>query len=257
MQRETTNLEELLQQSLKEFEMQRGQPLAPEVWEIVQHNLQKKRLQFFLDKNLDESAIGYVQRVAKIYEHLHIYLYQLQVEKSDEIWEPLVKKMEGWAYSFLMKKGFVPSKATWELAHDYSIDAMMALVKAYFPYDIAFDAWAIVLLQHTCRKHLRDEGRRLSNKGGQEFSIEEEKLANLPDAVSDGQASRLEQRHDLWQAIQKLDLDAQEVLRMYYFEDLKPAEIAAQMGKSPSQVYMIKFQALKSLIKILGAEGYE
>jgi RNA polymerase sigma factor (sigma-70 family) len=245
-----------LRNTLKNLEAQVDQALAPEIYQVLRTNLERNRIAYFLHNCPGSTLDEYVQRVVEIYRRLHPYLYELQEEKSEAAWVALLARMERWAYSYLIKKGFEYSDATRQLAQDYCADASIKLVHARFPYDTEFDPWVVVLLQNICRKGMRTAVRHDGGLHAQ-TSMDEEWVENLPDPDGDGSNSIFDFRQDLFQAFKTLEPDERQVLQLYYFQGFKPAEIAARLGKGPSFVYSIKFLALAKLKKVLAQNGYK
>lgn len=245
-----------LTQALDELAAKTSSPIAAQISEILRANQKRKRIAYYFEQSPGTSIGDYVMQVSDIYTRLHPYIHELQVEKSEKALNDLLKKMDFWARSFLSRKGFEFSEATRQLARDICMDAAAAVVKAYFPYDTEFDPWAVVLLQNICRKQLRDAGRRASRSVRAAILHEDWLERQLdPDALK--VLIHVEARQDLLQAFQHLAHEEQVVLQLHYFQELKPAEISARLGKRQSQIYTIKFQALKKLKKELGPGGYD
>lgn len=252
------SLQEELDRALARLATRAGKPLADAIRPVLQENLKRGRIQYHLSHTAGSTVSNYVEQVATNYKRCHAHLHQLQVEKSSEVWVPLLKKMECWAYSFLIKNNFVHSEETHQLAQDYSTDAAAVLVRAHFPYDTEFESWAVVLLQHTCRKQLRTAFRHREvptvELPDDDDCADEwlSRLANSPDPVL-----KKDQYQDLEKAILDLIPEEQEVIELYYFEGLGPADIAVRLKKSLSQIYGLKCKALKKLRKYFSESGYD
>lgn len=255
MAHETLLSQSELRQAVSRLDGQIGPAVTAEILQVLSANLAGGRIAFYLANRPSGSPDDYVRRVCECYLRLHPYLRQLQVEKSAPAWDALLAKMQRWGYSFLLKKGFDRSEATYRLAYDYSADAAAALVHARFPYDTEFDPWAVVLLQNTCRKRMRAAVRQ--NGGAPaEVSAGDAWMESFPDPRADDYIRSFDLRQEIRQAFETLSVDERQVLRLYYFDELKPADIAARLGRPSSYVYAIKFRALARLKEVLAQNGY-
>lgn len=253
---EAAGLEVVIAEALQTLAKE-NEALAVAIEPIIYTNCKRERIGKWLGKNSKRTVLAYVRQVAELYEDHHHYLYQIQVEKSDDVWHPLFKQLQRWAYNFLLGKSFRPGRRTFELAIGYATDAAATLVDSYFPYDVSFDAWACVLLQNICRRNMR-ESRRQKRIPDENLLPLDERLTNMLAASDHDAHLRQELRLELLDAIRRLHNEtSQRVILWRYFNNLSPAEIAEELKKSPAAVYSIHFRAVAELRKILQEKGHK
>ena len=237
-----------IEQALGALTESRGEEMVHKIRQIALTNLEKGRIHAFIDRT-SEGVQTYIQLVDQLFVHLHEYLHQLQFERSREVWQPLFEHMQHWAYSFLLGKGFVPGSETRETAIECATEAAVNLLGAYFPYDTAFDAWVIVIVQNTCRKYIQRALKKSVVPEDKKVELDDN-LLSPSELLFGDHVFQSESRQELEAALAKLSDTRQAVIRMIYLEDRKPAEIALLMGKSASAVYDLRFRALGDLRKI-------
>lgn len=216
---------------------------------ILYANWDRKRVQTYIEDHISTAA-EYIDRVAEKFEALNPYIHKLQIERADDVWGPLVKDMQKWAYRYLVKKGYNASQTTWEIAEERAHDAAKSILTAHFPYDTEFEPWARVVVRNACLKYIR------SNAAAPpvlEDNLEnlEDKLNGLTGFISQDEHSMANEYDDLFAALQKLSNSRRQVIEMKYFQGLSPSEIAAKLGKSIPSVHLLQFRALEDLRKIL------
>jgi len=237
-----------IEKALKSLAKHKDKDLVSKISSILYANLDRKRVQKFIEGN-NESVGEYVIRVVERFEVLYPYIHQLQIERADDIWDPLLKNMQRWAYRFLVKQGFDTSKNTWESAKECAGDAARSILMAYFPYDTDFEPWARVVVRNVCLKFIRS--------GTSDPPILEESLEDLEDTLWSFSGSiqdedrKANEHSDLLAAIEKLSSARRQVIEMKYFQDLSPIEIATKLGKSVRAIHSLQFRALEDLRKIL------
>jgi RNA polymerase sigma-70 factor (ECF subfamily) len=96
---------------------------------------------------------------------------------------------------------------------------------------------------HHGRSARRQEGALIRFRGGLSSSADDDPLLTLVDE-SRAEAVR--------RAMQELDDDDRELLRVLYVDDLKSSEIARRLGIDPGTLRVRKHRALKRLAEILG-----
>lgn len=237
-----------IEEALNLLSAERGQQLIGKVKPIIYGNLDRGRVQTFIEGNIDFIE-AYVERVVDNYTRLNSYLHQLQNERTDDVWRDLLDKMQSWAYSYFLSKNFVPGEDTLEIAKTQATEAAIAILDAHFPYDVEFFPWARVLLIHTCQRFIRKAIRK--------SEIPSKKIVSI-DLVSE-LASGLEknpelpggEKLDIIKAIGKLPETRQQVIVMLYFEGKTPKEISKALNKSIGAIYSLHFNALNDLRKIL------
>lgn len=228
--------------------------LAREIRPIIQINMSRGRVRRFLKEGMHQPG-DYVWRVAEIYERTNAYVREVQVERSEVVWQPLYGKLKRWACS-LQRKGYHNSwRNVTMTAAECAADAGAQIVSSHFPYDTEFDAWAYMLLRYTWLKQL--------NQGKQLKRVPEEKLVeldvmlpwlNVPVGMSDVQRSNW--RFDLLRGIEQLATEARrEVVMLRYFENMTYEEIAKRMGRTIGAVYKLHFEAIEELKIFLGEDN--
>ncbi|MCA9948978.1 MAG: sigma-70 family RNA polymerase sigma factor [Anaerolineales bacterium] len=245
-----------LEQAFQAVAQEQGETAVPAIRSIILTNLDQGRIETWLGTDARRTAPAYVRLVAQKYTQYKGYLYQIQVEKTLEVWEALYATLQKWAYNYLLRKSFYRNPATSQLATTYATEAAMVLLAARFPYDRNFEPWAHVLLINICRREMRR-----SNKASQ---IPDEKLVELNDELfrtSNPSAFRnqgsQELRYALVDAIESLSQETwQQVLLLRYFHNLSPADIAEMTGKTPSAIYNLHFKAMAALREVWHEKGY-
>src|SRR5688572_22942532 len=75
-----------------------GRELAGKIRPIVSVNLARGRVHHFLREREAHTPAGYVSRVAEIYDRTCDYVHEVQVVRSEEVWQPLYDKLMRWAF---------------------------------------------------------------------------------------------------------------------------------------------------------------
>ena len=98
---------------------------------------------------------------------------------------------------------------------------------------------------HYGRSARRQESALLRFRGGLQTSSgeEEDPLAVLVDEA---------RRAEVWEALEKLEDDDRELLRMLYVDGLENAEISRRLGVDPGTLRVRKHRALKRLADLIG-----
>ena len=242
-----------LEKELEALRREKGAETANRIRPILYTNLDRGRIESFLELDLDLIP-AYVQRVCNRYQSLSAWLHEVQVERSTSAWEPLFARMQTWAYTFLIRKGFLVDATTRETAEECATEAAVALLDAYFPYDTDFEPWAHVIVQNACRKFMQKAARKSVVPDDKLVEIDE-MLDGLRDPSSDTRDQPGELGSELAEALLGLSEARRTVIRLLYFENLSPEEAADKMGKSKGAVYSLLFHALHDLRKILAPTG--
>jgi RNA polymerase sigma factor (sigma-70 family) len=253
---EAEALKRAIEQALDLLAEQRGLALKTAVSPFIYTNLDKGRVHNYLERP-DSSPADYVWRVADQYEQWHDYLCAVQIEKRDDVWQPLYKKLQTWAFRFLPRIGY-PTYASRDdhiqQAHACAAKAALTLITACFPYDTNFDPWAYVILQNVTHKHMNRQIKPLLKSQQQEIELDayDDWLQNLLDPAGGESQRMVELRADLLQAINQLSSKARkQFILLYYFEQKSFEEIAVRMDKSLNALYKLHSDALENLRKIL------
>ena len=231
---------------------ERGKEEVDSLKPILYTNLDRGRIQGFLDGEID-GIYAYVWRVSKKYSQLSPFIQRLQRDKSSDIWEPLLERMESWAYRYFVSKNFYRETAR-EIAKDCADNAAMSMMKAYFPYDTDFEPWAHVIVQNSCRKYIREATRKSAVPQQSLISLSDT-LEIIEDSTFQDREYQANLRQVITEALTHLPPARRQVIEWVYFDGLEFSEIAARLGKSVSAVHSLHFNALYALRKILSQQG--
>jgi RNA polymerase sigma factor (sigma-70 family) len=236
-------IESNLEQILKTVAAQRGAHFAANLRPILLANLERGRIDFYLNDHAQAQLHEYVWRVADYHARLSPYLHKLQQTKSPEVWEPLLQTLRKWAGSILLHTPGLASNPD-QLSPEYAAAAAEKILTAYFPYDTEFDPWAYVLVRNICRQLLRRERSQVD-------PIDDDRIVQLPD-LSHADVERVRDlRRELLAVIEQLSSDARrQLIVLHYFQGYSLPDIAARLGKTMSAIYKLHFDALAELRKI-------
>ena len=134
-----------------------------------------------------------------------------------------------------------------EDAEELMIDsfAEVAAGRTIFAGRSSFKTWLFAVARNLARMHLR------RNRVETLSMDEAPEIAGDP---SDGPEQMLlkdEQNRTLYQAMEKLDDQARQVLSLVYFEDMNYDEVARVLGKTRRQTYKIAERSKEKLKKIM------
>lgn len=252
---ETKPLQQTVERALHLLVEQRGAELVQAVAPIIFTNLDKGRMQTFLERQNCTPA-DYLQRVADHYEQWHDYVHTVQVERSSDAWQPLYEQLQQWAFWLLPRIGY-PAYANreeqLEQAQACAAEAAIVLLNAYFPYDVDFEPWAYVLLQNVSRKEMnrRIKPRLDAQKHEVELDAWDDWLHNLTDPDGEDEQRLAELRVDLLQLVTQLSSEVrQQFILLHYFEEQPFEQIAPQMDRNLNSLYKLHSDALENLRKI-------
>lgn len=240
-----------MEEALVVLAEERGNEIVDRLRPILYTNLDRGRVQGFLDSET-YGVRDYVWRVDGKYTHLNPFITRLQREKSSDVWEPLLARMQSWAYHYFTRKN-IDSAAAQEIARDCAVTAATFILKAYFPYDTDFDPWAHVIVQNSCRKYVREATKK--------SVVPQQSIVNLSDALDiledpafQDQEYYYNLRQDISEALAQLSGARRQVIELVYFDGLSFSEIALKMNKSVSAIYSLHFNALYELRRILSSD---
>jgi RNA polymerase sigma factor (sigma-70 family) len=223
--------------------------MARQIRPILFTNLDRGRIRRFTDGRTDLIPV-YVWHVAERFSELNGYLHLLQSERSIEVWGPLFERMQTWAYNFFLRKNFAANKETQEIAVECATDAAISLLSAHFPYDTDFDAWAHIIVQNSCRKFIHKALKKSAVPDGNKVDLQDD-LVNPDDPLPDIQVLQKESGAELENALAQLSDERRSVIKLIFFDELEPEEVARKLGKSVGAVYSLQFHGLRDLRKIL------
>ena len=250
MSSETSDLRTQLERALQEVGAQKGEEFCDRIRPIIIRNMDRGRVNFYLQDNSQATCQDFVNRVAEIYENLSPYMEQLQIEKSTEVWGPLYENLQKLAYSVLLRRGLLPGEDTYQIAIDSATDAAVALLQAQFPYDTDFDPWVYYFVKFACLKQIRTAMRAARRIAEQIF---QDDLLDWSINVDDQMDDR-ELNVDLVNALHKMADNRRQVLSLRYNHGLAFEEIAKRMGKSDNAVNQLHHNAIKQLHDLLASE---
>jgi RNA polymerase sigma factor (sigma-70 family) len=243
------DLKMAIELALESLSDQWSAELVKSIRPMLMTNLDRKRPQHFIEGDVSRIP-SYVSRVAEKFQLLNTFIHQAQVDGLDEIWEPLIQKMQSWAMLFLIKKGYQNNANTRESAKDCANDAARNLLGAYFPYDTDFEPWARVIVHFACLKFIRSDATQIPVID-ESLDVLEDTLVSKVNPASQNGLGSTDKESDLLKAISQLSDVRREVIELRYFQDLKMPEIAVRMGKTVRAIYSLHFYALQDLRKIL------
>lgn len=240
----------MLEEALDAHALENDGGIARQIKPILLSNLDRGRVQYFSDGKPGRIR-AYVWHVSQNFSSLNQYIHQLQIERSDTVWEPLIKRMQTWAYNFFLRKGSPADDHTRQTAIECASEAAIILLEAHYPYDTEFDAWAHVIVQNACRKHIHKAARKSAVPDSGLVELEDE-LLDPEDPLLEVTTMRKESGRELVEALNQLSEARRTIIQSIYFDGLEPTDLAAKMGKTVGAIYSLQFNALKDLRKILG-----
>lgn len=227
-----------------------GRTNSQQITTVIWTNMAHGRVNNFLNLADEHQPTDYVIRIVQNYERYHHYVQCVQ-NGDDKIWAELYPKMQQWAYRYLLKKGFFPGTATFELAVSYAGEAGGALVNAHYPYDVEmFDAWAYQILVNVCRRNMRQATSQMQIPERHLVGLDTPELAEFSLTTLEYLSER---SLDLKGAFAKLTEREQEVF-LWLLTGLSTEEIATRLDITPNHVYHVKHVIIKKLRKILGSD---
>jgi RNA polymerase sigma factor (sigma-70 family) len=244
-----------LEHALQKLKGEVDEQICSTLRAILLVNLKRRRIHAYLGENDHVVPLDYVKLVVHTYQELCPYLHNVQVERCSEVWFPLFEKLQGWAFGFLVQRGFVPNRDTGNRARDYATDASTVLLTAHFPYDTAFDPWACSVLQNVCRRRLKEAtrpNRREESCVASLDDLEEQFATSSGSLVIKDDEQMQDFCIDLATAFERLPSDLRrQAIHLLYFDGLTYQEAAQVMHKSESSVRQLHMHALQGLRRIL------
>jgi len=226
---------------------QKGNEIAMRIRSILYTNLDRGRIQGFIEGEIDR-VHDYVWRVAEKYMNLSPYINEIQNEGAVNAWEPLIKQLQRWAYNFL--RNDVVDMPPLENAQECANEAAITILGAHFPYDTDFEPWAYVIVKNVCSKFIRKATKK-STVPQQSIIHIDDTLDTIKDLQFEQQEHQKDLQDDLFEAIAQLSNGRRQVIELKYLQDFSLNEIAPKMGKSIGAIYCLHFNALNDLRKIL------
>lgn len=232
---------------------QRGESYARELKAIIEENIKRDRLKWYLEQNESHTSAGYVAKVMRQYDDEHVYIEALQRHRDVETWLEVQAQTQGMAYRLLRRWGFTTGQSL-TVSDDVSQDACVQILFAHYPYDSNLTAWISTVVLNVCRKYAR-QMRAEEKKQTDIEQADYESHEHSSHARDFGLALKGTQ-DALNEAISKLSPLQQDVILAHYRVDKSLQEIAAESGVSPNTIYKRHHDALKKLGKILGGDAH-
>jgi len=254
MEEKYTLLENQIEEILASLADQEGGDLFCQVKPILIKNIERKRLDAFLDDDYTHLE-EYVQKVINKYKAWHNYIYNLQVERDFSQWSILSVKLTNIAYKYFRRKNFDNSFHTHEIAEECASKAAEVILFASFPYDTDLDAWIVQIVQNKCLKFMSEEMQKRKIPANMQLGLDDELecIDDSPDPLH--QLEEEEISAAIKKALDQLPEMRREALILKYFNGFSPKEISDKLGKSVDAVYLLQFNGLKDLRKILSTNG--
>ncbi len=259
--------EAVTEDDLKQHGISRAE-LVKHIAGIVSRNVASGRAQRVMARQSTEGGEdlplkAYIDRVIDFYLQERGRVEALAAQ--DEVaWTELRDRLTGRAYNILLRLQVASGRARGE-APDFAQATCRIIFSHTFPYDVAFDAWATVILKNHILEHytrsqdlLDREPRMLSlDRPGRSETGDDFSLYNLLTDDSGASAfERLEVQEWLMQAIDGLGSRAQQqVIIDGFFYGLSDGEIARRLGKTRQAIYNLRHRALRDLKEILRKKG--
>jgi DNA-directed RNA polymerase specialized sigma24 family protein len=153
--------------------------------------------------------------VLEHYTRLHSHIQAVQKDRSDEVWQPLFKHLQAWAYNFLLRKNFVPGLSTRAIAEECATEAALRILNAHFPYDTDFAPWAHITVILACYRFFRD-GTKRSVIHLQNLIELDEKIPGIEGSSPHNQ----DDRDDLIKAMSELSESRRQAIQIHYLNDM-------------------------------------
>jgi RNA polymerase sigma factor (sigma-70 family) len=244
---ETEEIKAEIENALGILSDQRGEDFTARIRPILYANLDRGRIQGFIEGEIGRVQ-DYVLRVAEKYDNLSPYMKKLQSEESTNVWEPLIIKLQGWAYNYLRNN--MLDLHPLDIAQECANEAAITILGAHFPYDTEFEPWAHVLVKNICSKFIHKATKGTTIPRQSTIHIDDN-LESLKDPQYEQQERQQDLQDDLLEAIAKLSNGRRQVIVLKYLQEYSLDEIAQKMGKSIGAIYCLHFNALSDLRKIL------
>jgi RNA polymerase sigma-70 factor (ECF subfamily) len=129
-------------------------------------------------------------------------------------------------------------------AEEIASESLAKLMKLHQNYATEADARAFLYV--TVKNHCYDIFRMRSRHMDMTESMENESIVDQDEIVIN-RIIQTEVIHSIHQEIEKLPVQRREILKLFFIDDLKIEEIAAQMGLHPDNVRSTKAKALVQL----------
>ncbi|HLF27091.1 MAG TPA: RNA polymerase sigma factor [Anaerolineae bacterium] len=245
--------------------------LAARVAQIIWRNLHSGRVRRALGRDERRAPIPldwlerYVDRVISHYLDEHERVERLADGDSAE-WERLQRRLCWRACKMLQH--WSRTSLTAQDAVDFAQQTCVSIYHATFSYDVAFDAWATLILKNdilkrfTRSKDIIDRNLRVESLDqshpGHECDGSHSLYDTLADPASEALFESVDAHEQVKQAIAQLPNPSQRQVVTYTFLLGRSDEwIAREMGRSRQAVYNLRHRAIQQLRQIMSASPQE
>lgn len=231
------------------IETERGRAYSQKLYAIINENIARERLAWYLKQNEKHTIEGYIQKVQSQYDIESTFIASLRIHKDEILWADVQHQARKNGYRLLFRLGF--SQDVCELASDdIAQDACIQILSAHYPYDSVFEAWLTQICTYIGYAYARQ--RRVDEQ--KNVDIEQARYMAYENSL---QAHHLEvvlgvTEDELNAAIQKLSLLQQEVIEEHYRLGISLADISKKLDIDSNTLYKRHSDARKRLGKILG-----
>ncbi|HLF25893.1 MAG TPA: sigma-70 family RNA polymerase sigma factor [Anaerolineae bacterium] len=240
--------------------------LAAQVTQIVWRNLRSGRMRraFGRDGKHMSDALDwlgeYVDRVIHYYLDEHERVERLAGGDNVE-WDRL-QRLLCWRADKMLRRWSLTGLATKPEAVDFAQQTCVSIYNAAFPYDVAFDAWATLILRNEILKRFTrstdmiDRNPSLESLDHLDTNHTADSWRSLYDVLADPESEALFERVDIQeqikQAIARLPSQAQrQVVTDTFLLGRSDQWIARDLGRSRQAVYNLRHRAIQQLRQIM------
>jgi RNA polymerase sigma factor (sigma-70 family) len=243
--------------------------LGQQVTRIVKRNLASGRAQRVMSHDRQREPLTrsqleqYIDRVIGVYLIEHARIERLAAQ-ADAEWNQLQaelttrarRMLQHWPASVFQPQAEAP---------DFAQQACETIFNAIFPYDVAFDAWATVILNNHIRQRAT-RSRDLVDRNPSVVSLDQptgsqpEQMTALYDLVQDPTADHLfetvELQLQITAAIARLSSPTQQLIILYSFlYGWSDKQLANHLAKTEQAIYNLRHRALRQLRHIFEEMG--
>lgn len=237
--------------ALDRFKIVYGEDFVAEVRPVLWRNHQRRRIARRLRAQPMLGPDGYVAMIVENYRSKESRYCVLVLERNEMAWDDFTSRLSAYAFKLLRSYGLAAFVAI-EFIPDYVQSAVVRILETPFPYDVAFDAWATVILQNLIRKGARGSVNRHLNGSATAFEDYFDESALDPEALDLDHEMRMKKVRE---AIAQLRPGYAEFINRRYFDGLSYEVIAAELDCSIAILYDRNKNAKRQLRQILEANG--
>lgn len=237
-----------LQKAIHRIAEQRGEKFAAILFPIININWEKERVSYYLYHHPECQPEDYVYFVANCYEKLFPRLYKLQIEKAREEWLPTFAWLQRIAFNELVRFGLLATTETQAIAEECAEDAGIEVSRQRFPYDTAFESWAVLIVRNKCKEYIRKQFNQGKKPTHNTVPLEEHMVEAHDHPIKHSPIEDQVANRDLWQHLyDSLSEEEKELFKLRYEEEKSIKEIAQKWGCSQAKIYKLLKQIIKKL----------